>query len=336
MFNRQNNNTHGIYATVDELIQLNHACKDLTLDRSKVSYALLDGESKTHFRGRGIDFAEVRPYQAGDDIRNIDWRVTARTQKPYTKLYQEERERPVYILLDQRSPMFFGSRIQYKSVLAAKLAASIGWIALHNNDRIGSLVFSDSQQSDARARRGKHAQLHFLNLICEFNQQLQSPIATNQIHSFYDMLTEIRRVAKPGSAVFIISDCSDYTPTCKEPLSILSRHTDVSLIRINDPLEAHLPSRKNISVSDGTNKLNLGHTSTHFFTQYQANFNEFTRTFTRDMHSLGIQSYAVTTKNKVEDIIHELFASKNRKRRGKSTHHMIGSLTESATEVSDA
>ena len=302
----------GVYASVESMLQLRHVSKDLILETKKRSVAIMDGDAKTHFRGRGMDFAEVRPYQAGDDIRNIDWRITARTQKPYTKLYQEERERPVFILVDQRSSMFFGSQNQFKSVLAAKLAAIIGWAALNNNDRIGALIFSDTEQTDSRARRGKHAQLSLLHLLHQYNTQLNNP-ASHSSYELYEMLTDLHRVAKPGSSIFVLSDFHDYSENCKEPLALLSRHTDVTLLQIYDELERQLPFGKNLVVSNGETKTNLSNASQRFANEFHASFDELSQHIHQDTQKLGMRFGTVSTRTAAEDAAIDIFSSKYRK-----------------------
>ena len=316
--NRQST-PQGVYVSVEEMLQLRHIGSDLTLDTRKKSVAIMDGDAKTHFRGRGMDFAEVRPYQAGDDIRNIDWRVTARTQKPYTKLYQEERERPVFILVDQRASMFFGSHTQFKSVLAAKLAAVIGWAALANNDRIGALVFSDTEQTDSRARRGKHALLSFLHILNTYNNQLSSPIAevTPETHlvTMEEMLKDVRRVAKPGSSIFVLSDFHDYTEECKKPLSLLARHTDITLLQIYDDLEKQLPHGKNLVVSNGHAKTNLATASNRFSENYQHSFNEISQKLRSDAGKIGAQFGSIEVGTPITSCALDIFTSHTRKNR---------------------
>lgn len=247
----------GVYTQVDELLRLRHLAKGLTLEARQQSRALIGGAVRTRYRGRGMEFAEVRPYQPGDDIRTIDWRVTARVQSPYTKLFQEERERPVFVIVDQRSPMFFGSSHAFKSAFAAKLASVIAWTAAANNDRIGALVFGDEGQRDIRARRGKHAVLDFLNQLHEFNRDLLSPIARETTLSMEDMLTEASRIARPGSLVILLSDFHDFSPTCKEPLNMLAKRSDMMAVHIYDQLERQLPHVQQFAVSNGRERLQV-------------------------------------------------------------------------------
>lgn len=323
MFNRSNNTrqsndsqTHeGVYTCVDDLLRLRHIAKDIHLEANKKSTAIVEGDSKTHFRGRGMEFAEVRPYQAGDDIRTIDWRVTARTQKPYTKLFQEERERPVFLLVDQRSNMFFGSVNQFKSVYAAQLAATIAWAASQNNDRIGALIFSDENQTDSRAKRGKHAVLSVLHQLNNYNRQLSSPLLADNAISMEAMLTDVRRIAKPGSSVYLISDFHDFTPACSEPLSILARHTDVTAIQVYDPLEKQLPRNSGLMISNGREKLNMSGQGRHFDASYEQSFAQVQTQIRQSCGKSGVRFSPIEISTPTEDTIVDLFTTKRKKRK---------------------
>lgn len=305
----------GVYVPVDALLQLRHLAKDVCLETNRKSVAMIDGDSRTSFRGRGMEFAEVRPYQVGDDVRNIDWRVTARTQKPYTKLFQEERERPVYILVDQRSPMFFGSVKQFKSVYAAKIATTIAWAALQNNDRIGALIFSDNTQTDTRARRGKHAVLRFIHQLVEYNHALTTPVAPPTKNSMEEMLNDIRRVAKPGSAVFVISDFHDFNQACREPLSILSRHCDLTAIQVHDPLEESLPANTFLSITNGERKLNIAGQSNAFIKSYHDSFEQQRLKLKQICHQTKTNFASTSVANSVTECIQDLFRARRKGRR---------------------
>jgi len=305
----------GAYISVEQLIKLRYLARDLTLTTRKKSTAIIDGKSKTNFRGRGMEFAEVRPYQAGDDIRNIDWRVTARTLQTYTKLFQEERERPVFIVVDQRSPMFFGSRTVFKSVAAAQLASVIGWIALQNNDRIGALIFGDKEQYDLRAKRGKHAALALVNQLQYFNHQLNSPVAQpDASSSMEEILSDLRRVAKPGSAVFVLSDFHDFNERCVEPLSMLSRHTDVSLMKLFDPLEKQLPSSHELTMSNNQQKLTIQPGMNDFLLAFQQSFLKTQQQIQQHCITAGAQLLNLDIGTDMANHVRDVFSSNHKKR----------------------
>lgn len=305
----QHDGANGAYVAVDDLLKLRLPSKDLTLTNRKKSTAAADGDARTHFRGRGMEFSEVRTYQPGDDIRNIDWRVTARTTETYTKLFQEERERPVFIVVDQRSPMFFGSVHVFKSVYASQLASMLAWVAMQNNDRIGALIFGDQEQKDLRARRGKHAVLGLLNQLQQFNHLLQSPIPVSQGTSCDNILTDVRRVARPGSAVFVISDFHDFGSHCEKPLNQLARHTDVSLLHVYDPLETALPAASRLTLSNGEDRLSV-ETSQQFQTQFALNFSQRQAAIHRACRNCGSRYIRADLKTPATDLMRDVFVSR--------------------------
>ena len=248
----------GAYTDLRDLIRLRYAAREIDdLANNKTSNPLA-GLLSSNFRGRGIDFAEVRQYQPGDDVRTIDWRVTARTQVPHTKMFQEEKERPVLILVDQSASMYFGSAITFKSVLAARTAALIAWAVLGNGDRVGGIVFSEHGHREVRPRRNKHSVLRFLNEMHDFNHALKKESAAKQAsysdNYFNEALANVRRVTKHGSAIFIISDFTNYSEESRIHLQPLARHNDVVGIHISDPLEASLPTPDLYSITNGSDR----------------------------------------------------------------------------------
>ncbi len=249
----------GAYPQVEPLVQLRYIARQLQLFKPRLARSDQAGSLLTRYRGRGMNFEEVRNYQPGDDVRTIDWRVTARTGQTHTKLYQEERERPVVILLDLRSPMFFGSHLAFKSVAASGIAAALGWAALQHSDRIGALLFADDDIDTVRPRRSHHAVLAMIHGMVARAGTLTSPIAEHGSQSLKTLLEEARRIARPGSALFLISDCHDLDDSCAQPLYLLTRHTDLQVVRISDPLERQLPAQS-LTISDGRQRtfLNAG------------------------------------------------------------------------------
>ncbi|MCW8128351.1 DUF58 domain-containing protein [Microbulbifer halophilus] len=249
----------GAYPEVEPLVQLRYAARQLQLFKPRLARADQAGSLLTRYRGRGMNFEEVRYYQPGDDVRSIDWRVTARTGKTHTKLYQEERERPVVILLDLRSPMFFGSRQAFKSVAASGIAAALGWAGLQHSDRVGAVLFADDDIDTVRPRRSHHSVLAMIHKLVERAGNLDSPVAADGCQPLKTLLEEARRIARPGSALFLISDCHDLDESCAQPLYLLTRNTDLQVLRITDPLERHLPDQS-LTISDGRHRtfLNAG------------------------------------------------------------------------------
>ena len=307
-----NNTPSGAYADLDALLHTRFAGNQLNLQFAKPSKALLSGPVKTRFKGRGMEFEEVRLYQAGDDIRSIDWRVTARTQVPHTKLFQEEREKPVFLVLDQRSNMFFGSRHCFKSVYAAHLAATLGWAALAQNDRVGALIFGDHEQADLRPKRSKHAQMAFLQKVVEFNHQLKSPIAEKTRTPLAEILADILRVARPGSKIFIISDFFDLSDDCEKSIYQLSRHNDVVLLQVYDELEAQWPIAASLAVSNGQERLQIDASNRAFQNNYRLYFDQKKQALQTLANKLSVTVISASTGQNPERLLTGIYGKNKR------------------------
>ena len=293
----------GAYTDIAALLSLRFAAQDISLSAQRKSQANLSGSRHTRFRGRGMEFEEVRVYQPGDDIRSIDWRVTARTQVPHTKLFREERERPTFIAADQRANLFFGSQRCFKSVLAARLATLVAWAALANSDRVGALVFGNDEHSDIRPRRSKHAVLELIHQLHQYNTALTSPLIRQRHVALANMLEDTRRLAKPGSAVFFISDFQDFDGACEEQLYLLTRHTDATLFHVSDPLERLLPERGLLTVSDGQNRMQLAAGDQRLRRDYEQQFQQRFAHLQQCCHQLKIPLFAFSTANdEVEEL----------------------------------
>jgi len=257
--NNQSLSEHGIITDLARLLSCRHWAQGLTLFSRQAAKNMLLGNVRSRFRGRGMEFEEVRRYQAGDDIRTIDWKVSARAQETYTKLFCEERERPCHILVDQRSHLFFGSTTQFKSVLAAELASAIAWATLKGGDRVGGQVIGDNDERDSRAKRSKQAVLRFIHDINELNHRLLEPPQDHSTSSLANSLEECRRITRPGTAIFIISDFHDFNQGAAKALSDLGKHTDVTLLQVSDAMEEELPVFGNVAISNGvkSSKINV-------------------------------------------------------------------------------
>jgi len=208
--------------------------------------ALQSGQYLSRFKGRGMEFDEARPYQAGDDVRSIDWRVTARTGRTHTKVFREEREQPVFICVDYRLPMAFATRGVYKSVQAAKLAALLAWSAKNQGDRIGGQIFSDQGCLELKPQHGKHAVLRYLNQLTAPAYTLKDEITLEHA------LRRLLHHARPGSRVYIISDFRGMNERVQKHLFRLARHCEVVMIQVYDVLESALPANGRYRFTDGT------------------------------------------------------------------------------------
>jgi len=197
------------------------------------------GQRLSRGKGRGMEFDEVRHYQAGDDIRTIDWRVTARTGKPHTKLFRAERERPVLLLLMFSPSLFFGSRLLLKSVQAGHLAAALGWQALAHGDRIGAVLSAAGEHRELQPKASRRSVLRLLHHLVEMHAQ-QQPLPKQRETDWEDALARLQRVARPGSQIHLICDRLPTTAAIAQRLSLLQRHAQCQLWQLFDPLERDL------------------------------------------------------------------------------------------------
>ena len=254
--NTSHNNTlatlepHGANIVLGDLLRWRLAARHIPLENRRNSSQLAGGRRST-LRGRGIDFDEVRLYQAGDDVRAIDWRVTARTGKPHTKVFREEKERPVILVIDLRSAMFFGSRRCFKSVLVAHTAALLAWATLEAGDRIGAMLISDDGIVDIKPRRSRHTVLQLFRQILTISQR-QALANKNWINknsavnsgapSLHNAMQQLRSITKPGSCIILLSDFHDWSEDCARALHPVVRHSQCFAVQSTDELEQKMPT----------------------------------------------------------------------------------------------
>jgi len=238
----------GIHLSAEELISLRPRCHALRLPMRQPAASALAGAYRSRFRGRGVDFLESRNYQPGDDIRNMDWRVTARTGKAHTKVFQEERERPVLVVLDAGPTLYFGTRRRLKSVAAGQLAAAVAWSAVRRGDRIGGFLFAPGRHREIRPAGGRRGAMRMIQGLVDWLQPEQydskapEPLST--------ALERVRHTVRPGSLVVIISDFFGLDEHCNRHLSRIRQHSDVIGCQVLDAAEHELPAGR-YPITDG-------------------------------------------------------------------------------------
>lgn len=302
----------GAVVDLDHLLIQRYAAKTLEYVAHNRSIAGISGLHLSKMRGRGIDFEEFRPYQQGDDIRLIDWRVTARTGRPFTKVFREERERPVIIAVDQTTNMFFGSKVAFKSVIAAQVAALFCWMAIDNGDRVGGLVFSNQTANLVRPRRSRRSAMHLLNLVYQYNQRLQDrsqdqevPLDPGFEPGLAYALGQIRRITKPGSTLYIVSDFSTLDARASQYLYQLSRHNNVICVFVSDPLEEVLPVPGFYSITDGNRRGALNTFNGKVRERYKDQFRERLEAIKSELDQLQIPMIRLKTNQVVVEQIRQ-------------------------------
>ena len=258
----------GITVSLAELIGLREEALRLDIAPRGKILATRSGGHLSRFRGRGMEFDESRLYVPGDDPRNMDWRVTARTGKAHVKRYREERERPVWLLVDLGPSMRFGTRTAFKSVIAARAAALLAWAASEQGDRTGGLIFDETRHFEHRPAPRTRGLLPLLNAL----SQQPLPGEDGGHAEFTTAALQLARLVRPGSLAFLLSDFRNAAGPDTSWLARLTQHSEIVLIDIVDPLEMTAPPAGQYPVSDGVERAFFDTTNQTRRTAYQQRF----------------------------------------------------------------
>ena len=305
----------GVYVTLEELVALGNGQVELRLDSRQRSLAALAGRHRSNFRGRGVDFDEVRIYNPGDDIRSIDWRVTARTGKAHTKVFREERERPVYLMVDQRQSMFFGSQVAFKSVVAARAAALIAWAAREHGDRLGAFLFSDTQTQELRPTDGTRGIQSFFRYLVHFNQKLDAdtPAPPANRKAVEEALLGLARVVRPGSLVFMLSDFSQMDDIALQQLSLVRRHSDIIALAVHDPLERQLPPAGTYGFTDGRRTLMADTSDKKVRKQYSMRYLDTQARLRTQLSGMAVPLIDLSTEDDIGSVLEKTLGMRGKK-----------------------
>ncbi|MBV8884719.1 MAG: DUF58 domain-containing protein [Chroococcidiopsidaceae cyanobacterium CP_BM_RX_35] len=265
----------GVYADLNELVKLQYETRGFSFLPRQPINSLLAGRHGSRLRGRGLNFEELRRYQPGDDIRTIDWKVTARTGKTYTRVFTEERDRPALLIVDQRLSMFFGSQTKMKSVAAAETAALAAWRVIKAGDRVGAVVFNDTDIVAIRPDRSHARVMQILKAIVNQNQRLRFDTGIIPDPS---MLNRALNYAVQSTShdylICLISDLQGVNDETKQLMTNLAHHNDVIVALIYDPLEAELPQAGRLTVSDGEKQLVFDSNNASLRQRFDDRFNQ--------------------------------------------------------------
>lgn len=278
----------GSHLDLTQLLRYQRLTHLLDLTPKQTIQSKLAGSYLAKTKGRGMEFDEVRHYQPGDDVRTIDWRVTARTGKVHTKLFREEKERPVFILTDLSSSMQFGSELLLKSVQAAHLAALIAWHVKKTGDKLGGILFNDQSIVELKPA-GRHvAVLRYLHQLIEL-QKVNQPLPQQQ--NLANALGQLRRLARPGSLLFIISDFSQLDEQCLRHLQAMRMHNEIRLCQLSDPLELEIPGqcRGGALVSDGQQSFAIELSDQHLWQRFAKQQTMLQQQIDNNMRLLGLR-----------------------------------------------
>jgi uncharacterized protein (DUF58 family) len=247
-----------VYVSLQKLVELGPQARGFAFLPRQPIRSVLAGRHGSRLRGRGLDFEELRGYLPGDDIRTIDWKVTARTGRPYVRVYTEERDRPAMLIIDQRQAMFFGSQLNMKSVTAAEVAALAAWKIIDSGDRVGAVTFNDSRLDQTRPQRSKATLLHILQDISKANTELRADSTLpEQPQMLNRALEAAAATARHDYLVFVVSDFDGADDGTEHVVSRMARHNDVVIVMVYDPMRTALPKVSNLVITDGELQVEL-------------------------------------------------------------------------------
>lgn len=299
----------GVVADLNELIELRRYAQSIHYEPE--GRALRSGTHISRLRGRGMDFAEVRNYQAGDEIRHMEWRVTARTGRPHVKIYQEERERPVVILADFNPSMIFGTRVAFKSVIAARLAAILAWTVIKQGDRVGGLFFSATEHSEFIPRGRDSGVLPLLASLSHYTAQTDAQ-REEKPRLLSDALVRLRRVVRPGSILVLISDFYTMDSECEKHLNRLRGHNDILAYHICDRIELTPPKPEQYAITNGQQEIILD-TSLHAVsTAYEHYCQQRIEQLRDQFKRLQIQYVQATSETNLTQLVRQTFPRRAR------------------------
>ena len=269
----------------------------------------LAGEYHSVFKGMGMEFDEMRPYSLGDDVRRIDWNVTARMNTPYIRKYQEERELTVFLAVDASGSSDFGTTGQFKRELAAELAAVLSFAATTNNDKVGLLVFTDKPELIVPPRKGKR---HVLRMVRDLLVFTPEGIGT----SIESALDTINRVVKRRSIIFLISDFLVEPESFRSSLAATNRRHDIIALDLHDPMEHQIPDVGLMVLEDAeTGELEWVDTSNKAWKEaFEARVLDLEQQKRRLLSSLAIDHIQISTDKDYVVELNEFFARRSRRR----------------------
>lgn len=296
-----------IFVSLNDLLKMEHLSRGFSFLASKQKVrSILGGKHASKLRGRGLDFEEVRNYVPGDDIRNIDWKVTARTQKTHSRVYSEEKEKPTLIVVDQSKSMFFGSQKRTKSVVAAELAALTAFKVLKEGDRVGGIVFADNGIDIIYPKRDRKNILRFLEKIVFRNRELKDSKPVEFEKALTETLGKVKNIVTHDFLVVVISDFQRYRPELVKFITRLSHHNDVILAKVFDPMEQSIPKKK-IIAGNQEKQLLLDGENDAMRKKFQNQFDDEFDVFKSKMKKHRIPVLSLDTINDTDVQLKELF-----------------------------
>ena len=285
-----NNDAAGVHVALDELLALAAQARGGSLAEVRRSAAARTGLHASRWRGRGVDFRESRMYQGGDDIRHMDWRVTARSGKPHTKLFEEEREHGLLLMIDLNPGMRFGTKVRFKSVQAARIASLLAWMASAAGDRVGAIGFGGGISAEIKPASGRRGVLQVLRALRDWDQ-----VANEQRESLASALERARRLLRPGTRLILISDGFSADEAAWPLLARCAARQELGCILVSDALELAPPAPGRYALSSAGRRLTLDFSDHQLREQWPQPFSAVRERVRSEFRRLGARVVEVTT-----------------------------------------
>ena len=294
--------SQGVYVDLASLMRLKYNARGFSYLPHQPIRSLLSGRKRSKLRGRGLDFDELRHYRPGDDIRTMDWRVTNRTGKPHVRVYTEERDRPVIVVVDQRLPMFFGSEKNMKSYVAAEIAALTAWRVMSSGDRVGAILFNDTRSVKINPSRSEKKTINWLGDLVAMNNDLSvTPGHDSNPQALTDALLLLERSVGHDYLIVLISDFYGWDEYSMGVIARINQHNDIICSLVYDPLERSISNAHSLIISDGSYQLEVDPTQHNIGDKFEASFKSSLSHVTEDLRQHSIPVLPVDTVAPVTD-----------------------------------
>ena len=305
--NNKDNFPKNVFVSLNDLLKMESVAQGFSFLANKQRVkSILGGKHASKLRGRGLDFEEVRNYVPGDDVRNIDWKVTARTQKTHLRVFSEEKEKPALIIVDQTKSMFFGSQHKTKSVVAAELAALAAFKVSKEGDRVGGIVFGDNGVDAILPKRNRKNILFFFEKLVSRNRELKDSRSGGFDLGLKEVFERIRNIVTHDYLIFIIGDFHRYSDDVIKQISYMSAHNDVILAKVYDPLERDLIPVKYVG-GDGEKQMAIDGLNPKLKKDFQTGFDTDYMKFEMEMKKHRIPIFKINTVEEVSSQIQNIF-----------------------------
>ncbi len=295
----------GIYVTLSELLKFGYMPKNFNIRPSSAVLTKLSGRHASGMRGRGMDFSEMKQYVQGDDTRNIDWKATRRTGKPYIRVYNEERDRNVWLVISQMNSMFFGSTERMKSVSAAHTAALMAFKALEMGDRVGAVVYNNEDVKFFKATSSKNNIVQIMTEVERQNHLLNAQKTDNQKGNLAKSLKILTSLAKHDDLVVLIGDGRALDEETAKHITRINIHNDVIGVLVYDPMEEELMRSSSLFFTDGVDTIDVDSSDKQFIQKYAQRLSGRKESFRQLSRKNALPVLSISTQYPVLDQLYE-------------------------------